>query len=302
MEELVAIALKPSAGILSAEEKKQLDRKAILALAGTFKVTFDFIETFAANEDYQREKPYTNGAIEMIFPIAESEDFISLQHVLVINERIVVKHWREDWHYENRDLLTYEPVNTWVKSTISEEEAKGTWTQKVFQVDDSPRYENYGTWVFVDGHSYWDSCADTPLPRRQNHRNDYNVLHRSHRLEVFQNGWKMTQDNKKTFKDANGNRTVVVEERGYETLISGDYNVQAGKDYWNNSKDYWAVVRAVYQEAIDKNDKIQFKTTVNDKLMYEYIFDLVNQFPAANFDAAVAKQAVEKVINDFLVK
>ena len=54
--------------------------------------------------------------------------------------------------------------------------AKGTWTQKVFQVDDSPRYEGYATWVHVDGRHYWDSQTDGPLPRREySKRSDYNV-------------------------------------------------------------------------------------------------------------------------------
>ena len=33
------------------------------------------------------------------------------------------------------------------KKKLTKKESKGKWIQKVYQVDDSPRYEGIGTWV-----------------------------------------------------------------------------------------------------------------------------------------------------------
>lgn len=74
------------------QEKKELDRQSILELAGKFHVTFDFIETFSPLKDYKREELYKVDSIEYIFPIKEEENLISLQHILVINDKFVVKH------------------------------------------------------------------------------------------------------------------------------------------------------------------------------------------------------------------
>src|SRR5699024_10570817 len=101
--------------------------------------------TFSPIENYEREDLYKNESIEYIFVIRDEENYISLQHILVINDRFVVKHWRQDWIYENTDFLLFEKEGVWKKNQISKEQAAGTWTQIVHQVDDSPRYQSYGT-------------------------------------------------------------------------------------------------------------------------------------------------------------
>ena len=46
-------------------------------------------------------------------------------------------------------------------------DVKKQWTQKVYQVDDSPRYSGSATWVHVDGKRYWQNKTGAPLPRRE---------------------------------------------------------------------------------------------------------------------------------------
>lgn len=286
----------------SATEKKRLDREAILRLSGTFKVSFDFAETFSPNADYEREDLYKNGAVEYVFPIKNEDDFISLQHILVINGVVVVKHWRQDWIYENREFLSYFKDNTWKKYFLPKEKVKGTWTQKVYQVDDSPRYESFGTWLFVDGKEFWESNTDAPLPRRQMHRKDYNVLNRTFRIELRDSGWMMDQDNQKIYRDDQGNDQLIVWEKGFEVMERGDFDVSAGKNYWEKHKEVWTDIREAFKTVIAENQVIKFRQSVSDKLMYDYVFDLVKKFGGENYDRREAQKGIAEIIDLFLVR
>ena len=62
------------------------DRKAILAMAGDYKVTFQFQETVGIKPGYELKEPYHSEATEFIEVIEDRGDFISLQHVLVLHD------------------------------------------------------------------------------------------------------------------------------------------------------------------------------------------------------------------------
>ena len=84
---------------------------------------------------------------------------------------------------------------------LDKKDVKGQWTQKVFQVDDSPRYEGSGYWVHLDQKSYWENTTSAPLPRREyTKRNDYNVTERGNRQEITSTGWVHDQNNKKIIR------------------------------------------------------------------------------------------------------
>lgn len=280
-------------------DKIALDRESILAMIGRYKVTFDFVETFAPEKDYKCEEVYKTGAIEYVFPIVDEPGFISLQHILVINEKMVVKHWRQDWIYENRDLLVYHKDNSWKNISISEEKAKGTWTQKVFQVDDSPRYQGIGTWVYVDGKRYWESAADAPLPRRQEHRTDYNVLVRNSRIELKDYGWMMDQDNQKVYRDDEGKDKLIVWEKGFEVLTAGDYNCQPAIDYWEKTNLFWKDVREVWDEVFQENEVLSLEEKVDGKQLYEHLFALATKFDEENYQSENTKKSVKEIIDSY---
>ena len=63
---------------------------------------------------------------------------------------MVIKHWRQDWIYQGVDILSYDKDERW-KKEFRKESVKGKWIQKVYQVDDSPRYEGVGSWIHLDG-------------------------------------------------------------------------------------------------------------------------------------------------------
>ena len=135
--------------------KYEKDRLAILGMQGGYKANFDFMETMGFSENYSPSRPYQSWGTEFVKVIEDKEDFISLQHIMVmffeqddgsISDPIVVKHWRQDWHYEDKTINVYMGDNIWKKQTVSDKEIQGKWSQSVYQVDDSPRYQGYGEW------------------------------------------------------------------------------------------------------------------------------------------------------------
>ena len=81
--------------------KLQADRQSILAMAGTFKVKFDFQEQTAWASDYTPIAAKVSGGHEVVRVIEDSGRKIVLQHILVIDmgegKTGLVKHWRQDW-------------------------------------------------------------------------------------------------------------------------------------------------------------------------------------------------------------
>ena len=100
---------------------------------------------------------------------------------------------------------------------LDKKDVKGQWTQKVYQVDDSPRYEGSASWIHRDGKSYWENTTPAPLPRREfSKRSDYNVTMRGNRHEITSDGWVHDQDNKKIQKE-DDSQFVLAHEKGYST-------------------------------------------------------------------------------------
>src|SRR6185369_8660708 len=126
------------------------DRRAILAMAGTYRVMFDFLEVVGFRGEFKPDRPYQSWATEYVYVLRDEPRFISLQHLLVMfmagkdgktEGPFVTKHWRQDWRYESPELLVYRGRNTWETERVPRARVEGTWTQAVFQVDDSPRYQ-----------------------------------------------------------------------------------------------------------------------------------------------------------------
>ena len=74
-----------------------------------------------------------------------------IQHLLVITDSMIVKHWREEWTYENPVIWRYKGDRTWVKETVPAEQVKGKWTQTIWEVADEPRYQGFSQFVNLDG-------------------------------------------------------------------------------------------------------------------------------------------------------
>ena len=261
--------------------KKQMDYSAIKSMCGCYNVEFNFAETFNYSEDslYEASKVKNDKALEWVQVVEDSPSKISLQHILIIGDsanHYIVKHWRQDWLYENKDFMMYNYDNNWTYKEKSAFEVVGQWTQKVFQVDDSPRYEGSGTWVHVDGKSYWENETTAPLPRREyTKRSDYNLTLRRNRHEIMPFGWVHDQDNDKIIRSKSDSDILLAKEKGYNTYTKiDDSKCKYGQDWWLENKDKWAIIRSVWEEIYNSGNNLSLKTEVEGVKLYQELFGL----------------------------
>ena len=104
---------------------------------------------------------------------------------------MVMKHWRQDWRYEQREMHTFRGDQTWKRSKQPRSASRGRWVQSVYQVDDSPRYMAAGRWQHRANFSSWESDETwRPLPRREaSVRDDYYVLIGTNTHTITPTGW-----------------------------------------------------------------------------------------------------------------
>ena len=261
------------------QSKKNKDIESIKSMCGCFKIDFNFSETFvfSKDENYQKSKTYKSGGLEWGQLIVDDKNKISIQHLLIVGSKqfpTIVKHWRQDWIYQNTNLYVYDKNDKWSFKSLEKNDVKGQWTQKVFQVDDSPRYEGSASWVHVDGKSYWENTTPAPLPRREfSKRSDYNVTLRGNRHEIIDEGWIHDQDNKKIQKDDAGNESVLAHEKGFSTYTKvPDAECKAAVDWWMKNSNKWKMVRDKWDLIYSNNKDLALKSVVDDKKLYSYLF------------------------------
>jgi hypothetical protein len=258
------------------QDKKSQDIQAIKSLCGCFEIDFDYTETFSPDTNYVFHDDYhAHAAAEYAFIVEESSDKIVIQHLLVLGNGMIIKHWREDWLYENTEFYQFDHDLKWTYSSLPKDQVKGTWTQKVYQVDDSPRYEGMATWIHADGKHFWENRSDSPLPRREySHRSDYNVLSRGNRIELTDYGWIHEQDNIKILR-SDDKDVILAEEKGYNRYMNQDVSkCQAAIDWWSKHGDYWAIVRNEWADLFQTKKDIQIAKKKDDKMLWEVIFNL----------------------------
>ena len=279
------------------QSKKYKDVESIKSMCGCFKIDFNFTETFvfSDDEDYKKSKTYKSGGLEWGHLIVDEKNKISIQHLLIVGSKqfpTIVKHWRQDWLYQNTALYTYDKNDKWSFVNMDKKDVRGQWTQKVYQVDDSPRYEGTSSWVHVDGKSYWENTTPAPLPRREfSKRSDYNVTLRGNRHEVTIKGWVHDQDNKKILKD-DESLSVLAHEKGYSNYTRvPDEDCKAAVDWWEKNSNKWKMVRDKWNTIYTLNQDLALKPAVDDKKLYSYLFS----------PAVVEKGEIESTIDMFLM-
>lgn len=232
------------------------DHAAILAMAGTYKVTFDMRETASFVAGYTPFPAKTLGGHEVIRAIVDTPDRIILQHLLVVNtgtkEPVVVKHWRQDWTWQPQSVLVYASPGRWTLAAVPAAERAGAWSQTVWQTDDSPRYGAVGRWRYDDGVARWTSAETRrPLARRDATRKPpYDHYVGTNRHALTPDGWVQEEDNAKI--GSKDGRAVTF---AHETLVNSyvaatDFPVAAADGYWAKTRGYWAAVRADWERLI----------------------------------------------------
>ncbi|MAW80187.1 MAG: hypothetical protein CMI63_08105 [Parvularcula sp.] len=290
------------ADIEAANFKK--DRQAILAMAGNYHVTFDFIETVAFEEGYELKDRKLSGGNEIVRVIADEGDFISLQHILVVggDEKFPVKHWRQDWRYEPDSVLTFIGANTWETRALSDSESAGKWSQVVYQVDDAPRYGALGEWAHEDGVSAWTPPREwRPLPRRDaTTRDDYQAVDAINRHAITPDGWVHEQDNTKLVLKG-GEPHALVREIGVNTYKKfDDFEIAVGDDYWAATQDFWAAVRDEWTRIESENPRFGLTVQGEPEAVYMPILDLAEAVEDGEKTSAEAAEEARAVIASFL--
>ena len=283
---------------LSAQTKKQKDINAIKSMCGCFEVNFKFAETFSYSKDsiYKSSENYSAGALEWAQLVNDEKNNIIIQHILIAGDEdnpYVIKHWRQDWLYENSDFYYYDHNNKWIYKHKKQNEVKGQWSQKVYQVDDSPRYEGTATWIHADGRSFWSNSTDAPLPRREiTKRQDYNVMLRRNNHEIFDWGWQHDQDNDKIIRQLGKEDFVLAQEKCINSYIRVESKrCLAAQNFWKENKDKWSLVRNKWDNIFNYKNDIKLKNKFNEKRLYQYLFSL---------ESSVNEEEVSKIIDNFI--
>ena len=262
------------------------DRRAILAMAGNYRTSFDFIETVGFTAGYRPTAPYQSWGTELVTVVEESERFISLQHILVmriilpsgeISEPMVMKHWRQDWTYEPTQITEFTGNQKWETRSLTPESTRKKWLQSVYQVDDSPRYQSLGAWQHLQNYSSWQSDTTwRPLPRREfSVRDDYDVLIGTNKHTINPTGWVQEEENLKVSLQANGEHHVLAKEVGlarYERISNWDWS--EGHRYWSSTEPFWKEVRRQWSAEFSIGTNLQIKKDIDGLPLYAAMFRL----------------------------
>ncbi len=290
-------------------ETFERDRRAILAIAGNYRTSFDFIETVGFVADYRPPAPYQSWGTEFVTVVEESERFISLQHILVmritlpsgvISEPIVMKHWRQDWTYEPTKITEFIGNQKWETRSLTPDSTRKKWLHSVYQADDSPRYQSLGNWQHSHNYSSWQSDTTwRPLPRRAfSTREDYDVLIGINKHTINPTGWVHEEENLKVSLQASGEQHVLAKEVGlarYERISSWDWSER--HRYWSNTEPFWKEVRLQWSEEFSVGRNLQIKKDIDGMPLHAAMFRLA--LTTQTSDSKNMSEEIRKIIKKY---
>ena len=269
------------------------DRRAILAMAGDYRVTFDFLEIETFPPQTPRDKPYQSWGTERVYVDADEGRTISLVHILDMrivqadgstSEPMVTKHWRQTWTYEPTAIVEYKGRERWERRTLTAAESTGAWSQTVYQVDESPRYAGVGRWSHSASFSSWIS-GDTwrPLPRREwSVRKDYQVLLGTNRHTITATGWLQEENNLKTVltpdRSVDASHPYLAREYGvarYSWLRDADF--AAADEYYQKTRAFWDGVLSTWHQLFVGHPQITLRAPVDQAGLFQKLFEYADQ-------------------------
>ncbi|MDZ7878318.1 MAG: DUF6607 family protein [Saprospiraceae bacterium] len=256
--------------------QKSKDIEAIKGQCGCFDIVFKYAETFSPDTAYKFHPGETLYGREWIFVVEESPKKVVIEHLLVMRDSMVIKHWREDWTYQDPHLLAYYATNDFRYVDVKNQNFTNGWTQRVYGTQDEPRYAGFGEWAHINGKSVWESRADAALPRREyTHRSDYNVMNRGNRIHITAKGYLHEQDNDKIKREEGKPDVLIASEKGYNDYVRIDASkCQAGQKWWDKSQIFWKEVRAAWADVEEKRMSFKLKDKVDDQRIMSHIYDL----------------------------
>ena len=114
------------------QDKKQQDIKSIKSMCGCYEVKFNFTETFKYPKDSLTNLQKPNMTVfEWVELLEDKPNKIVMQHLLIVSdENDIIKHWRQDWLYENTDLYSFDKDQTWKYKKLQIKTLKGNGLKK----------------------------------------------------------------------------------------------------------------------------------------------------------------------------
>jgi hypothetical protein len=266
------------------------DRRAILAMAGTYRVTFDFLEVTPFGAQDGAKAPYQSWGTEKVYVDSDTGESISLVHILEmrivqpdgkVSEPLVTKHWRQDWTYHPMQIVEYKGNDRWQRRQLASAEGWGprSWLQTVYQVDESPRYASLGGWEHTASFSSWRSLETwRPLPRREwSVRDDYQVLIGTNRHTIIPTGWVQEENNLKAVltaeRELDASHPYVAREYGvarYQRIRDADF--AAADEYYERTKEFWNQVRDRWSKVFAERGSVTLKGPVDKLGLFQPLF------------------------------
>ncbi len=290
------------------------DRRAILAMAGDYRVTFDFLEVETFPPGTPRDKPYQSWGTERVYVDFDTGKSIGLVHILdmrviqddgTVSAPMVTKHWRQTWQYEPTELVEFKGRDRWERRKLGTAESRGEWSQTVYQVDESPRYASVGRWSHSASFSTWLS-GDTwrPLPRREwSVRKDYQVLLGTNRHTIDAMGWVQEENNLKAV--LTDDRTI---EAGHPyrareygvarySRIRG-YDFAAANAYYERTRPFWNGVLSTWTQLFAAHPQITLRAPVDQAGLFHKLFEYADQLASGQRPAATADDVIRQSLLD----
>jgi hypothetical protein len=291
------------------------DRRAILAMAGTYRVAFDFLEVVPFEARDKPTTPYQSWGTEKIYVDRDADTEISLVHILEMriiqadgstSEPMVTKHWRQHWKYEPAHIVEYRGNERWTRSSVPATSAQGAWSQTVHQVDESPRYASTGRWQHTPSFSTWVSGETwRPLPRREwSIRDDYHVLIGTNRHTIYPTGWVQEENNLKAVLNersevdaANAYRAREYGVARYERIRDAEF--AAADHYYSRTKPFWDQVRDRWQEIFATRGSVTLRGPVDKLGLYRPLFAHASEIEEKGESAAPRNaEVIESALRD----
>jgi len=290
------------------------DRRAILAMAGDYRVTFDFLEVETFPPQTPRDKPYQSWGTERVYVDADNGKTISLVHILDMrivqddgstSPPMVTKHWRQTWQYEPTGIVEFKGRDRWEQRKLSASERAGEWSQTVYQVDESPRYASTGKWSHSASFSAWIS-GDTwrPLPRREwSVRQDYQVLLGTNRHTINATGWVQEENNLKMVltpeRALDVTRPYLAREYGVArySRIKG-YDFAAADEYYQRTRPFWDGVLSTWHQLFAAHPQITLRAPVDQAGLFHKLFEYADQLAAGERPAVAADEVIRQSLLD----
>ncbi len=293
----ITLLLGLSFSLLGAKAQQQKEVAAIKDLCGCYEVKFMYAEIFPTDTSSKFSKPYKASGLEWVVPEEFTDKKMVLQHLLVISDSMIIKHWREDWEFEKKDWWAFDKNATW-NHVNGNKDVKGEWTQTVWEVDDAPRYQGSSKWISNNGQYYWENTTDAPLPRREyTKRKDYNVLKRTNKIIITDTGWVHEQDNSKIVRETGGKDRVIALEKGYNIYRkTDDLKCKAAQEWWVSHKAFWTTIRDTWATLMKDKKTVHVLPFVGTELLNEKL----DQLESEKLDTAALKVKARQLLQQFI--